>query len=383
MRLILHGGFAEKGRTCVGVDHDGFRLLLDTGVKTSARGGADYYPAITPAELAATDAIVVTHAHEDHVGALGWCIAHGFSGRIYMTPETRRETANCLAGYGEPDDAQRLRGALIDTLPVGGSPLVLGPLAITSGRSGHIAGGAWCCLEGGGIRFAYCGDVVPASPMFAMDPLPAADAIAIDASYGDDDIPARERAAGIGAWVAARPEGCVLPTPLYGRSIELLAILPGPIALAPGMREALEQQLAQRDWLHPSGIGALRGRLESAADWHGGDEFPRAAVLCHDGMGLSGPSRDLLALARARRHPTLFTGHVPAHSPGAQMLADGLGDWIRLPTHPTLAENVAIAAASGARLVLGHSCERDALQRLARHLPGLRADLGTGDRVEL
>jgi predicted metal-dependent RNase len=44
MRLHLYGGFGEKGRTCLGVEVDGYRLLLDAGVKTSARG-ADYYPA--------------------------------------------------------------------------------------------------------------------------------------------------------------------------------------------------------------------------------------------------------------------------------------------------------------------------------------------------
>src|SRR5690349_14288956 len=99
MRLVLHGGFGEKGRTCVGVETDGYRLLLDAGVKTSARGSDDYYPAITPAQLAATDAIVVTHGHEDHVAALGWCLAEGFRGRIFMTAQTRRDAGEALAGY--------------------------------------------------------------------------------------------------------------------------------------------------------------------------------------------------------------------------------------------------------------------------------------------
>ena len=58
MRLILYGGFGEKGRTCVGVESGGYRLLLDAGVKTSARGRADYYPAIAPDALRAIDAIV-------------------------------------------------------------------------------------------------------------------------------------------------------------------------------------------------------------------------------------------------------------------------------------------------------------------------------------
>ena len=57
--------------------------------------------------------------------------------------------------------------------------------------------------------------------------------------------------------------------------------------------------------------------------------------------------------------------------------------WIRLPTHPTLTENLAIAAASDASIVLGHSCDRALLARLTQHLPRLRADVATGDCVEL
>ena len=50
MKIALYGGFGEKGRTSLGIESDGFRLLLDAGVKTSAVGRADYYPAVTPGE---------------------------------------------------------------------------------------------------------------------------------------------------------------------------------------------------------------------------------------------------------------------------------------------------------------------------------------------
>ena len=86
MQISLYGGFGEKGRTCVGVESGGYRVLLDAGVMTSARGYASYHPAIGAEALRAHDAIVLAHAHEDHVGALGFCIANGFRGRIFMTP---------------------------------------------------------------------------------------------------------------------------------------------------------------------------------------------------------------------------------------------------------------------------------------------------------
>lgn len=381
MRLHLYGGFGEKGRTCLGVEVDGYRLLLDTGVKTSARG-ADYYPAISADDLAATDAIVITHAHEDHVAALGWCIAGGFRGRLLMTAETGREVDLFLAAYADAAHRRVAHAFAREQLAVG-APIALGPLRLIAGRSGHVSGGVWCVVGDGRHTLGYCGDVVPASEVFAMDPLPRCDAVALDASYGDDDVTAHQRAKDMRDWVLAHRDGCVLPTPLSGRSAELLAIVPGAIALSEGMRQALQLQLADPAWLAGGAAERLSQRLALAADWQTGSALPRAALLCHDGMGIAGPSREALTQAATAGHPVLFTGHLPADSPGERMLAGGQAAWLRLPTHPTLPENIAIAASSAATIVLGHSCERAALEQLKRHIPRLRADLATGDRVEL
>ncbi|HKU87655.1 MAG TPA: MBL fold metallo-hydrolase [Casimicrobiaceae bacterium] len=383
MRITLYGGFGEKGRTCVGVESAGYRVLLDAGVMTSARGGTDYYPVTGAEALRAQDAIVLAHAHEDHVAALGFCIANGFHGRIFMTPETARESRGILDDYAEPAHAALAHAARIEPLPVGAKALTLGPFAVATGRSGHIAGGVWCALDDGHARLVYCSDVAPAGPVFAYDPIPRCDALIIDASYADDATSAAERAADIAAWIGTRPEGCVLPTPLFGRSAELLAIVPEPIALAPGMRAALSAQIEAADWLIDGVAGRLRARLARANDHDGESELPRAALLCHDGMGMSGSSPAILALAQASAHPTLFTGHIPAGTPGERMLRDKRASWIRLPTHPTLQANVALCAAAAPALVLGHSCDAAALTRLARHIPNLRADAKTGDIISV
>jgi polysaccharide deacetylase 2 family uncharacterized protein YibQ len=65
------------------------------------------------------------------------------------------------------------------------------------------------------------------------------------------------------------------------------------------------------------------------------------------------------------------------------MVAQGRATWIRLPTHPTLSENVAMVAQSGATLAIGHSSDRETLKRLARYMPSLRTDLAIGDTIEL
>jgi Cft2 family RNA processing exonuclease len=382
VRLVLHGGFAEKGRTCIGVESCGYRLLLDAGVKTSSRGGGDYYPAISEAQLRMSDAIVLTHAHEDHMAALGWCIAGGFKGRIFITPESQRDLEPCLMAYGEARHVELARNATLERLPIGDRALQLGPLRISTGRSGHVSGGVWCVVDDGAVRFDYCGDVVPASPIFAMDRLPGCHVVAIDASYGDDNVSAADRATAVIEWITDHPGGCVLPTPRYGRSAELLAIVPGSIALAPGMREALRTQINDSGWLVDGAAELLSAKLDAAVDWHEGRALPRAALLCDDGMGMAGVSRAILVAAREQKHPTLFTGHLPAGSPGEQMVAEGSAAWLRLPTHPIQGENIAIVAGTGATTVIGHSCDRAVLTRLAAQMPSLRTDLATGDSVD-
>jgi len=326
--------------------------------------------------------IVITHAHEDHVAALGWCIAGGFRGRLLMTAETGREVDLFLEAYADASHRGAAREFAREELPVGAST-ALGPLQLIAGRSGHVSGGVWCTVADGRRTLGYCGDVVPASEVFAMDPLPRCDAVVLDASYGDDDVTAHQRAKDVRDWVLAHSQGCVLPTPLSGRSAELLAIAPGAIALSHGMRQALQLQIADPAWLAGRAAERLSQRLELAADWQTGSRLPRAALICHDGMGIAGPSREVLRLAAADAHPVLFTGHLPADSPGERMLAAGQATWLRLPTHPTLSENTAIVAGSAAKIVLGHSCDREALEQLKRHIPRLRADLATGDRLEL
>ena len=149
----------EKGRTCLASKSAAIDCSLDAGVKTSARG-ADYYPAITADELSATDAIVITHAHEDHVAALGWCIAGGFRGRLLMTAETGAKSICFSKPMPTPRIARAAREFAREDLAVGAT-IALRPLQLIAGRSGHVSGGVWCAVADGRHTLGYCGDVVP------------------------------------------------------------------------------------------------------------------------------------------------------------------------------------------------------------------------------
>jgi uncharacterized protein len=382
MRLHLHGGFAEKGRMSVGIETPGARLLLDAGINTSTRG-RDYYPAIDAATLARTDAILITHAHEDHIAGLGWCLSQGFRGRVLMTGETRADMDACLAAYAEPEDRARASAWPIELFRPGDT-LAFADCVVETGRSGHAVGGVWFRVTGqGGPTVLYCGDTVPHSAVLAMDEPPASDVLLFDASYGRDMIPASARIEAILAWVAAASRRCLLPTPLIGRSLDLVALMAPGVAIHRGMRAGLAQQIGDGSWMRDGVARRLRDALASAADWDVGDPFPDLPLLTDDGMGIAGPSAVAIPRAIAEGVPILATGHLPAGSPGERALAAGHASWIRLPTHPTWPETLDQIAACRPRLALGHSCEGATLAAMLADAPPPLRSASTGDTIDL
>lgn len=382
MKLHFHGGFGEKGRTSLGLSTAGASVLFDIGVNTSAaRYGPDYYPVLTDEDVARYAAVFVSHAHEDHIGALGWLLARGFSGRVLMTRETAADAGLMLDAYAEA--AHRALPAGRIELFAPGDTLRVGDVSIATGRTGHAVGGVWFHAAAHGRAVLYCDDMVPHSPALAYDPPPPADVVVLDASYGGDTTPPKERGAAIAAWVAAHPGPKLLPTPLAAKPLELMLAVPGPIAFEASMAEGLRAQLSQASWLRAEAAALLEARFAGAGWYRSGDRLPDAALFAHDGMGFAGPSVALLARAEREGLPVLLTGHLPAGTPAARMRAAGTADWLRLPTHPVLPENVEIARAAGAAAVLGHSCDNEGLDALARALPGRWRRAATGETLTL
>lgn len=376
LQVGLCGGFGEKGRTSIAVDDGETCILLDAGIKVGASGDAYHPRLLRPAER--ISALFVTHAHEDHIGALPWLWAQGFRGPVHMTEQTRAEMPATLAQYARPADLAGFRPEEMDLrLIQEGQRIDMGGLRVDSGASGHVAGGLWFHVTGGDSRLGYAGDVVPHSAVFPMQPIPACELLILDCSYGTDAVPGPRRAEAVAEWIAAHPGPAVLPTPLSGRSLELMAVLDGRFAIASDMRGALSRQIAR------SGRPDLAERLALAEDWSPGQPLPDCTLLVHDGMGQAGPAAAALEQAVAEGVPVLLSGHLPEGSPGAVLHAAGRADWLRMPTHPTLPENLAIWERAGQPAVLGHSCPPDALQALHGAFPALDPAARTGDRVTL
>ncbi|MDQ2634345.1 MAG: MBL fold metallo-hydrolase [Pseudomonadota bacterium] len=381
MEIELLGGFGEKGRTSVGIRSRGCRIVLDAGIKVGA-AGAEYYPAI--GSIDDIDALLISHAHEDHVGALSWLLSRGYRGRILMTAETRADAPATLVGYADPDHLRAFpfpedRIELFEA----GQVLKCGDLTIGTGRSGHVVGGVWFAVDDGSRSVVYSGDVVPDSNVFAMDAVPGCDLLVLDASYGADAVSGSARAEAISSWVSRHAGGCLLPTPLSGRSLELMAVLPTPFAIHASMRASLSAQIGATAALLPGAQEMLRTRLDRAADWTDNDPLPQCPLLVDDGMGKAGPSSRLLPRADGTGFPILLTGHLPTGSPAAILQSQGRADWIRMPTHPTLPGNVDIWEKAGRPTAIGHSCVPTDLEELGKSIPPLCVECRTGQRIRV
>lgn len=185
LQVDLQGGFGEKGRTSVAVSDGNTCIMLDAGIKVGATGD-EYYPVLAR-PVGEIDALFISHAHEDHIGALCHLLRQGYAGPIYMTEETHSEMPATLAQYADaadlaefPPRAQQIR------LFRPGETVSVGALNVSTGASGHVVGGVWFCVEGAGKRVVFTADIVPESAVFPMQALPVCDLLVLDTSYGAD-----------------------------------------------------------------------------------------------------------------------------------------------------------------------------------------------------
>jgi ribonuclease J len=128
LRVLPLGGLGEIGKNMTVVEYDGRIVVVDTGLRfpTTDMLGIDLVlPDFTYLRERAQDieAIVITHGHEDHLGALPWVLRElGPSIPVYGGPLTIAMARSKL-------DEHNLREVRLDDLATG-EQLALGPFAL-------------------------------------------------------------------------------------------------------------------------------------------------------------------------------------------------------------------------------------------------------------
>ena len=183
------------------------KILVDCGLEQ----GADVCEACTygpfPYDPASIDALVVTHAHLDHVGRIPKLVKDGFKGKIVMTPACRDLAALILKDsvgilgedakrrnlpplYVEEDVSHTL--SLIEPLEYHVEKEVAPGLSIYLRNTGHILGSASVRIrEEGGASVALTSDIgnSPAPLLPDWEAVPDADALVMESVYGDRNHP--------------------------------------------------------------------------------------------------------------------------------------------------------------------------------------------------
>jgi Cft2 family RNA processing exonuclease len=233
-------------------------------------------------------------------------------------------------------------------LPLTGTAQVLG-LAVTTGRNGHAPGGLWLHVDVcGGVL--YMGDYCRESLIYAYDPPPPARVVILDASYGDYENSLAECARVLEEQCAGRD--VLLPVPPGGRAPEI-ALYFARKGTPPALDDAVRQATA---WLgaehgesaHPEVRGEL-ARIASEAPAIEG----RGIMLAAAADGASGAAAQLIRDSERSPSPEIiFTGYLPPGTPAERLTQSGRGKYLRWNVHPRLSDNIALARATGAQIVI-------------------------------
>ncbi len=161
LKATALGGFREVGRSCLLLETNHSKILIDCGISpepgikgldtTATENKA--FPYLDSANITINDldAVVLTHAHMDHIGFVPYLFKFGYKGPVYCTPPSRDLAALLLYDYnklvmrtggtplyGEKDIKTMLMHMI--TRDYGEVTNITDEIKLTYHNSGHILG---------------------------------------------------------------------------------------------------------------------------------------------------------------------------------------------------------------------------------------------------
>ncbi len=210
MKITFLGAVQEVTGSRYLVEDKDVKILVDCGLfqgdAEMTQRNWDAFP-ILPESI---DAIVLTHAHIDHVGYIPLLIKNGFKGKIYSSKATRELCAILLIDCGnlqeeEAENSNKRRDPrdpimkpLYTKLDAENSlkffqsvdydtVLSIKSLHVTLIRSGHILGSAFVIVSNGKDKLTFSGDLGRPVQFVEKSPphLKETDFLVLESTYGD------------------------------------------------------------------------------------------------------------------------------------------------------------------------------------------------------
>lgn len=211
MRLTFYGGAGKVTGSNFLIAGEKGKLLVDCGIEQGSEVSEENMHAPFPYDPASIDALVVTHAHLDHVGRIPKLVKDGFAGPIYLTPPTRdlaelilRDSVGILSMHAkrrglpplyEEADVDRAIAQMV-TLPYHEEKEVAPGLSVYLRDSGHILGAASVRItDHEGARLGITSDIgnSPSPLLRDIEVVGDVDALVMECVYGDRLHPEQQR----------------------------------------------------------------------------------------------------------------------------------------------------------------------------------------------
>ena len=209
LSIRSYGAATTVTGSCHLLDTGSVQVLVDCGIFQGSEALSALNAQAFGFEVGDLDAMLLTHAHLDHVGRLPLLVKRGYAGRIHALPATRllaeqllldsakiqKEDAERDTRYGKPGDPPLfdeadVRKTLERFDPMAyGVPSTIAGLRVTAQVAGHIPGSASFLVEAGDARVVFSGDIGNARKDVLPDPTPCppADIVLMESTYGDRD----------------------------------------------------------------------------------------------------------------------------------------------------------------------------------------------------
>lgn len=252
MQVEFHGAAGQVTGSMHLVVAAGKRILLDCGMMQGSREAEARNADPFPFEPARLDALVISHAHIDHIGRVPLLVKRGFAGPIFIQQaggelmpvmlldsaslaESDAERANRKLRPGDNEvaplyareDVERAMRQL-QPMPYGLRREILPGVEIAFRDAGHILGSSITELWADGKKLVFSGDLGPNGTPILRDPelIGQADMVLMESTYGDrnhrDRLDTIEELGGIFAQAWREGGNVLIPAFAVGRSQELL-----------------------------------------------------------------------------------------------------------------------------------------------------------------